>query len=78
MSFQLKGNIITLKKDKGESLEQYIKRGHFVVSNNPQNTKQYEEQETYSRIHINVNDNKSEYGPKVMNKLKEYEKNLYV
>jgi len=54
MSFQLKGNIITLKKDKGESLEQY------------------------SRIHINVNDNKSEYGPKVMNKLKEYEKNLYV
>ena len=77
MAFLKKGNLVLVNKELGESQENYIKRGYFVVSIYPHIISDYDKAIKYSRLFINIKYNKSVYSDTLMKQINELEKHLF-
>jgi len=77
MSFSKDDYICQLDRDFGESLEAYLIRGLFIVSQKPKTLKEYNNAIKYSRIYINVKHCKCGYSEPIMNNLNSMTQNMY-
>lgn len=79
MSVFRKGiTICYVLQDDDESYEHFIDRGNFIVSQAPNNDKEYNEALMYSRFHINNKILKCRYNPNIMQKLDKMRKNCVI
>lgn len=62
-----------LSRDIGESYEQFIERGYFVVSQKPLSVKDLEKVIIYSRIRNNMRLHKCEYDKEIHDIIREME-----
>lgn len=76
--FKKGGFVCQVEQDMGEAYEHYLERGYFVVSQRPQNDKEYGDAIKYSRIYMNVKIDRCKYNNAIMKKLAEYEANFMV
>ena len=74
--FTKNGYYCKIERDIGESYENYISRGNFVVSQKPKTQDELNKLIVASRIWLNINKYKSEYNDEVNKYIKNFEKNL--
>lgn len=74
--FMKQGYYCKIKRDLGESYENYIKRGYFVVSQKPKNNEEYEMSLKMSRIWLNIKLNNSKYSDKIHELVQNMEKKI--
>lgn len=72
-----KGTVICLvNQNQAENIDKFIDRGNFIVSQKPQNNKEYDKAVLYSNIYSNVKYLSCEYSVGIMKELREMEKKL--
>ena len=76
--FAKNGYICYLDQDVYETLEQFIQRGNFIVSQKPLSIEEYQKALTYSRIMINVKYSGAKYNSNIMDILEQMLTNYYV
>ena len=75
--FKKDGYICYLERDKYETIEQFIDRGNFIVSQKPSNMEEYQKALTYSRIMVNVKYSGAKYTNTIMDILDKMLINCY-
>lgn len=75
--FTKHGHTIKLDRDYGETKEQFVERGIFVISQFPKTENDYTNALKMSRIYRNVHNNNAGYSTKLLNRLEEMTKNMY-
>lgn len=70
------GYYCQINRDKGESYDNFIKRGYFVASQKPSTIEQYEYLITMSRIWLNIKLYNSQYSQSIKNIVLNMEKNI--
>ena len=71
------GYYCLVKKDDDESYEHFIERGNFIVSQKENNIIEINKIIIYSKIWINYKYMGCCYTPEIMNKLNNYQQNLF-
>jgi hypothetical protein len=71
------GYYCIVEKDDDESYEHFNERGNFIVSQKSKNIIEIKKINTYSKIWINYKFLGCEYNKEIMNKLNNYQKNLF-
>ena len=71
------GYFCDIEKDPSESLENYIKRGNFVVSQKPKNSQELEYAKKISRVWINFKTSNCQYSDQINKIMCDMEKNLF-
>ena len=74
--FEKNGYAIQLTKDDDESLEEFAMRGQFVVSQKPNNQKEYEKYIIFSEMFIRYHFNNNRYTDEVNKKLEQMINNM--
>lgn len=74
--FKKDGYAIQLTRNEDESLEEFAMRGQFVVSQKPNNQKEYERYVKFSEMFIKYHFNSNRYTDEVNDKLEKMIKNM--
>lgn len=71
------GYVCIINKQECEAREKFLERGNFIVSQKPKDENEYEENELYSRLYINVKYLNCTYNKQVLDKLDQKCKLIY-